>query len=956
MSSTISGGISFSGLGSGIDTDSIIESLKSAQEIQKNRYELSQAEYEYRISALEEVVTKMREAMDVLSKFNTTSKMFNLSIESSDSAVASATVKSTDNIPQGSYTLDIQQTATTSMYCSKTIFDAKDAVINDTGTAHTFTYTYKGVTREINVADGTNLEQLVSRINNDAQNPGVRATLIKNGSGYMFQIQGTDTGKDADLSISSTLPSLDSSYTLFTGSDVVLSETGGTFKYYYGGKERSFTVDAGMTAQEFVEKFNEDSKQPLKATLKLDGSDYTIEFSNRSSGTAVSNLQISTDIEALGGKKFSGTGDIVNNTGTDQTFTYSYLGKNYSVTLGSGATMQDLLDAVNSNPDHVGLTASFDSASGSVQFSYKDAVVNSAGTGDDKNLNIDFEVDGKKHEIAIDDGMSLQDYVQQFNEYSSSNSLGITAKIEYDSTGQNATIKYVDENGDPSSVAINCPNSGVLAGTESIAVNDVVSSGCISADVEGFGKKAVISGADSIINNSGGNQTFSFSFGDPAQSFSLSVADGTTLQEFAEQFNADSAIKSAGLKAEVMATASGYKLVYKDSSGKEVQLENINAGSMGSIGARGDNWYKQDAQDAVFTVNGWDQVFTSSTNTLTEVIEGMEITIKSTGKTVLNTVQDTSKIKENIQEVVDALNLVKGTILSLSEVDSEKETDEYEEGELTSQLTWQIGSALTGNYGVQLVLSDYNNVISGMSTGFSKKQAVDDVFGDLFTTLADIGITTNTNAGDEDFGLLVIDETELDEALAEDAAAVVELLSSTMKGTTTSADFTVASTGVTSKAGSYEVTYDVDANGQATNVYINGVAAKTDSNFPGRWTVADPNNDAAGVAIQFATGGMAQGSYSSTINIRQGKINELYDFFEQEVASSTVEGVEQGHIPTIIASYQESIDQLQEKIDSETDRIALWEQREKLKYARLEQTLTEYNQKMSQISSYTVSS
>ena len=61
---------------------------------------------------------------------------------------------------------------------------------------------------------------------------------------------------------------------------------------------------------------------------------------------------------------------------------------------------------------------------------------------------------------------------------------------------------------------------------------------------------------------------------------------------------------------------------------------------------------------------------------------------------------------------------------------------------------------------------------------------------------------------------------------------------------------------------------------------------------------------------------------------------------------------EQGKIPTIIASFRESIEQLQDKIDSETSRIAAWEQREKLKYSRLEQTLTEYNSKLSTISSY----
>ena len=78
----------------------------------------------------------------------------------------------------------------------------------------------------------------------------------------------------------------------------------------------------------------------------------------------------------------------------------------------------------------------------------------------------------------------------------------------------------------------------------------------------------------------------------------------------------------------------------------------------------------------------------------------------------------------------------------------------------------------------------------------------------------------------------------------------------------------------------------------------------------------------------------------------------MIDFLDQETVSSTVEGVEQGHIPTIIASYRETIDQLKDKIDSETARIASWEQQEKLKYSRLEQTLTEYNSKMNTISSY----
>ena len=902
MSNTISGGISFSGLGSGIDTDSIIASLKSAQEIQSNRYKLSQAEYEYRISALEEVVTQMKDALSVLQKYNTANKMYNLSIESSESAVASATVKKTGNTPQGSYTLDVKKTATSSLYCYKQIFDSKDAVINNTGQDETFTYTYKGVPRNINVANGTNLEQLVSRINNDAKNPGVRATLIKNGDGYMFQIQGTGTGAKSDLSISSSLSSLDSSSKVYTGTGAVMSAADSTFTYFYGGKERTFNVPAGMTLDEFVAKFNEDSRQPLKASLKLNGSDYQLQFTDRTTGNAVSNLKTSTTIEALGGKAFGSASDVINGSGSEKTVSYAYLGKNYSVKIADGATVQDLIDEINANPKHDGLEAQFNSATGQIDFTYKDGIVNPGQSG----KVVITDSNGKKREIAIEKDMSLRDYVQQFNDYAASNKLDVTAKIDIDASN-NATISYVDKDGNPSSLTVECAEVPALEGNAGVAVDYVdPKAACLNADLEGFGKRPVISGR-------------------------------TEAEAARDAFNADP--KNAGLTAEVAEGVSGYKLVYKDANGEEVIPD-------------GEKWYRQEAQDAEFYVNGWEQRFTSSSNTFSEVIEGMEITVKSTGKTVLNTTQDSEKIKENIQEVVEALNMVKGTILQLSKVDTEKDTGEYDTDKMSSSLTWQMGSALTGNYGVQLVLSEYNNIVSGSSTGFAKKQSVDDVFGDLFTALSEIGINTNTSAGSENFGLLEIDDEKLDEALEKDSAAVIELLSSSMSGTTTSADFTVASTGGSAKAGSYNVTYDVDANGQATNVYINGVLAQNDPNFPGRWTVGDMHNEAAGVAIQFANGGMAQGSYSSKINIRQGKLNELIEFLKRETVSSTVEGVEQGKIPTIIASFRESIEQLQDKIDSETSRIAAWEQREKLKYSRLEQTLTEYNSKLSTISSY----
>ena len=320
-----------------------------------------------------------------------------------------------------------------------------------------------------------------------------------------------------------------------------------------------------------------------------------------------------------------------------------------------------------------------------------------------------------------------------------------------------------------------------------------------------------------------------------------------------------------------------------------------------------DNWHVQNAQDAIFKLGGQDREFTSDSNKLTEVVEGMEITLKSEGETVLTVASDRSKLKENIYAVVDAINIVKKTVLELSKVDDKKETTKPEDGEMSSQLTWQKGSALTGNYGIQLFLSDFNKITTGMGGGFRKKNDVNDVFGDTFTVLSEIGIKTNAKSGDPNFGLLEIDDEELDKALADDPDAVMELLCAPLGGTTPSNEFTVASAGLHARPGTYEVTYDVGADGKATNVYINGAKASTDPQYPGRWTVGDTTNPAVGVAIQFPTsGGMKPGTnIKSEIRIRQGKINEMSSYFDRELVQSDVAGVEQGKIPTIISGFKE---------------------------------------------------
>ncbi len=949
ISNSISGGISFSGIGSGTDFTSIIEQLKSIEEIPKTRYTLWQGEWEYRTAAMEEVLTIMSESKTTLQGFTSPAELMEVAVESSEEEVATASISLNSDLTSGNYSIDVKQIARPSMFSTKTIFPEKNSAINTSDETQYFEYTYQGTTRSISAPPGTTLDQLVMRINNDAQNPGVTATLIKNGDGYMFQIQGDDTGVKSELSISSNIDSFSSQTLLFTGQDVSVNNTGSTqaFSLVYGSKTLNMDIADNMTAGEFVDAFNSHADNPgLTASLELSGNDYKIIYKSKSSGYEVY-PPVTTNLSALGGGDgFASADAVVNNTGTLQSLSYTYLGKSYSINVANGQTLQDVADQINSNPANTVdgkqlVTASVVEKDGKffLDFQSEDAEFLPEGSGD-KVVKYKVGEGQTEYSFDVEEGTSVKEYVTLFNTAAKSMGTGVTAELVEDGSG-NASIKYYEEDASgnqvdiTSSIELTSDIAGIDGSTPFALVSGSVTVGT-SSNMDGLGKKATISGKDTILNTSGSSQDFNFSHN--GTDYSYSIADGTTLQEFVDGFNSSSA---SGLEAQIVDKPSGYELIFVDSSGNTVVPENVNT-PVSALQIGGDNWYEQESQDAVFTVNGWPLEMTSDSNTLSEVINGMVITIKSEGETQLSVVSDYTAMVDNIYEIVDAINMIKGTIIKLSEVDEDKDVGSPDEEGLSSQFTWQTGSALTGNYGVQLLLSNFNSITSSSAYGFTRMQNPEDTLSDLYTAFSQIGISTSTNEGSEDFGLLVVDEAELKAAIEKDPLAVAELFSAQSVGSTTSQDFTVASTGLFATAGSYDVEYTVNDAGVVTQVYINGALAQTDSSFPGRYTVGDQDNAALGLSVQFNTGGLTPGSHTGSVQVKQGKVNELIAFLDDELRSTDVEGEEQGTLPTIISNYADIIDNIQTKIDKETDRIARWEENQKLYYARLEETLANY--------------
>lgn len=193
------GGIAFAGLGSGTDFGSMIDQLKKIEEIPKNRLELWKADWQKRVDAFDELITSITDLSKKFSGMDSMSNFLTKIVNSTKSTAISAVA--TSDAPIGSYKLNVTQLATNGLLTTQgNVCTTKDQVIAP-DKAYQFSYTYGDTTRNLTVPQGTSMQSFLNIINNDTRNPGVSASLIKSGNGYVFQLQGKATGENHALKL-----------------------------------------------------------------------------------------------------------------------------------------------------------------------------------------------------------------------------------------------------------------------------------------------------------------------------------------------------------------------------------------------------------------------------------------------------------------------------------------------------------------------------------------------------------------------------------------------------------------------------------------------------------------------------------------------------------------------------------------------------------------------------------
>ncbi len=438
-------------------------------------------------------------------------------------------------------------------------------------------------------------------------------------------------------------------------------------------------------------------------------------------------------------------------------------------------------------------------------------------------------------------------------------------------------------------------------GTYSLEVNQLAQTHILTGTTGFSGTKDDLTG--------GSSRTFEYKYPDSSTSnISLNVPSGTTLEGLRNLINTDP--NNPGVRASIIMVADGdYRLQLRGldlGHGKDITVVSSDIPGMSGL----DFETTQTAQNARikldgFPTSGWIE---RSSNTVSDLVEGVTMTLRNTGETTLNIAVDQEIIKGNVHEFVNQVNDVRAKIKELTQVVGESQ-----------------GSILTGNYGIQMIDSRLKSILSVKGIGF-------DVNNDVFSALSMVGVTTDADQGSPTFGFLKVDEDILDHSIKNRPDAFAQIFAADYIGSSDSADFRFYNNvdGLT-KAGEYAVKYTVSG-GKVTSATINGRSA----NISGTDEITGKyGNPEAGLAIKVDN--LTDGVYEGNVFLKLGKITELAEALKDLTDTST------GPLNILKNNYDDITKGIDTKLEFEQRRLERYEKDLRDRFARLEALLSYYD-------------
>ena len=296
--------------------------------------------------------------------------------------------------------------------------------------------------------------------------------------------------------------------------------------------------------------------------------------------------------------------------------------------------------------------------------------------------------------------------------------------------------------------AVDVRNSNPLA--VQVSTNSLASPGAHTISISSLAQaqRSVGDGFDNVTAQVNGGNAFTLS---------LTVAGETTdIAISAANTNASAVVNAvnqagAGVSAQLLDTgvegaADRYKIVLTGQTGASNSFT-VSSDAADTTGLNFTTPAGQAAADASVTVNG--VAISRPTNTIDDVIPGMTFDLlgPTTGAVAVQLNRDSSGVKERVQSLVTAYNNMVSDFGILTGPASDDEEDIY-------------SGSLRGDSTVRSVLSQIRQVFFGES----------DTGGESITSLRDMGVSVDKD------GVVTLDETVLDEALANNFEEVVSAL------------------------------------------------------------------------------------------------------------------------------------------------------------------------------------
>jgi flagellar hook-associated protein 2 len=438
-----------------------------------------------------------------------------------------------------------------------------------------------------------------------------------------------------------------------------------------------------------------------------------------------------------------------------------------------------------------------------------------------------------------------------------------------------------------------------------------------------------LAASDTVVNSSGANQVFAFSYAGGA-AVSITVADGTTLTQLAALINSSGA--NPGVTASVLDMGAGYttdryRLILTGNDTGSSNTITIDDGLTTLDGTGGTVDFTsttftetQTAQNAQVRLNGYPPSgwIERSSNTISDLISGVTLSLLSTSASAVQVTvtEDTATMQEQITDLVTSYNEVVAYIREQTAYDA---------------VTGQAG-VLFGNYGVQIMKGQLSAIATGNAPGFQDPE-------DPYINLAMIGITTDADETSDTFGQLLIDETILSAALSADPAGVAGLFSAYFVGVSddASGNITYYSSvpGIT-QPGIYAVEATV-VGGVLTGGTINGHTATVD----GDTLVGASGYPEYGLAVRV---NLVDGTHTGTVRLKLGVNGEFSEKLKDLLSLSS------GPVNILIDNYQDIVNNIDKKIEFEQRRVDAYRQRLIQQFSRLEAVLAQLNDQANYLS------